>query len=577
MLSKNSNAVEKSPFLAPRRNKNLPGKNAVVAVEDVESKSSIAGCTFNLINAIIGAGILGMPYAMKQCTLAGGIFMIIAVVLITIKTLCLLVETAKHVDVTSYERLYEVCFGRPGYFFISLSMFVMSYGAMVSYLMIIKQTLPSLIGLTDSPLMVLFVSSLCIILPLSSLRDMANLSKTSTLSVMLDCVTVLIVVALSPVRESLSESDGIGNLLIRSPSVVSFFVGIGILSFAFVCQHSAFLIAGSLENPTQKRWSQSVTIALISCGILAIICGSVGFIGYREMTSGNILNNINSNTARACMCLCMCFVYPMESYVARHVMVVTFFKGRMAHEGDDHSVLARADRRITTTAVLYLSALIPAMFSKDLGSVLSLTGAVGGSALSYIGPGAAYLGVHGEEFLAMVNPSSWQNTFTWYLFLMPVWCQIAKTGSVYLHRHRLEQATLSPIPSRLGNVIHHNHLHDHDTEKLDLEKDYTTKLNEKGALLQRADSLPMSNGDLPKSQKMKILDPSFYGATNISAGNKGIGAAILAQKKHMVAGSDIVEEDPQDDPPTLTQFLMAIFFILFGVVALVAGVISICM
>ena len=87
-----------------------------------------------------------------------------------VKTLCLLVETAKHVDVTSYERLYEVCFGRPGYFFISLSMFVMSYGAMVSYLMIIKQTLPSLIGLTDSPPMVLFVSSLCIILPLSSLR-----------------------------------------------------------------------------------------------------------------------------------------------------------------------------------------------------------------------------------------------------------------------------------------------------------------------------------------------------------------------------------------------------------------------
>ena len=205
---------------------------------------------------------------------------------------------------------------------------------------------------------------------------MANLAKTSTLSVMLDCVTVIIVIVKSPVRESLSESNGIGNLLFQSPSVGSFFVGIGILSFAFVCQHSAFLIAGSLENPTQKRWSLSVTIALSSCGILAIICGASGFIGYREMTTGNILNNINSNTARACMCLCMCFVYPMESYVARHVMVVTFFKGRMAHEGDDHSVLARTDRRILTTAVLYLSALIPAMRSKDLGSVLSLTGAV---------------------------------------------------------------------------------------------------------------------------------------------------------------------------------------------------------
>ena len=85
MLSNNSNNGEKSPFLAPRRNNKLSGNNGETTVEDVESKSSIAGCTFNLMNAIVGAGILGMPYAMKQCTLAGGIIMIIVVVAITSK------------------------------------------------------------------------------------------------------------------------------------------------------------------------------------------------------------------------------------------------------------------------------------------------------------------------------------------------------------------------------------------------------------------------------------------------------------------------------------------------------------
>jgi sodium-coupled neutral amino acid transporter 11 len=61
----------------------------------------------------------------------------------------LLVETAKRSSATSYETTMEAAFGRNGFLFVCINMFIMSYGAMVSYLMIVKDTLPYVLGVTD--------------------------------------------------------------------------------------------------------------------------------------------------------------------------------------------------------------------------------------------------------------------------------------------------------------------------------------------------------------------------------------------------------------------------------------------
>ena len=89
-----------------------------------------------------------------------------------------------------------------------------------------------------------------------------------------------------------------------------------------------------------------------------MVCGVGGYIGYQDTTQGNILNSLDdslpANAARILLGTTMLFVYPMESFVARHVCVVLFFQGRSAHEGDDSSVLNRRDRRVTLTVLLYL-------------------------------------------------------------------------------------------------------------------------------------------------------------------------------------------------------------------------------
>jgi sodium-coupled neutral amino acid transporter 11 len=182
---------------------------------------------------------------------------------------------------------------------------------------------------------------------------MADLAKTSRMNVTFDVLMVLLVLYCAPIQASWETFDWRDNIIHYD----TVFVGLGVLSFAFVCQHSAFIIAGSLERPTKSRWASSTRSALLVACTLALSCGVGGFMGFQDDTQGNILNSLDdswpANIARGLLGTTMLFVYPMESFVARHVCMVLFFKGRSAHEGDDTSVLNRRDRRVTLTFLLY--------------------------------------------------------------------------------------------------------------------------------------------------------------------------------------------------------------------------------
>lgn len=174
------NAVAKSPFFRPSEKPvftKTPGgtrRPRKKSKEEEEKKSAIAGCTANIINAIVGAGIVGLPYAIKQAGFVAGIFLVIFSAAMTEKSLRLLVETAKHVHVPSYETVAEAAFGRFGFLFVAINMFINAYGAMLSYLMIVKDTFSALLGVEadNFPMKrsILFLISITIMVPIASQR-----------------------------------------------------------------------------------------------------------------------------------------------------------------------------------------------------------------------------------------------------------------------------------------------------------------------------------------------------------------------------------------------------------------------
>jgi solute carrier family 38 (sodium-coupled neutral amino acid transporter), member 11 len=497
-----TNGRPKSPFFQPTEKPDFtstPGGTKHRVEKDpseIENKSTILGCSSNLITAIVGSGIVGLPFAIKQAGFVAGIFLVCLCAVLTDKSLRLLIETAKHVHVATYEMTAEAAFGRVGFVFVAGAMFINAYGACLSYLMIVKDTFSSVFGVNphDLPMRraILFLVSITIMVPLSSQRDMADLDKTSKINVLFDTAMVLIVLFSAPIAESWQTFDWRDSII----HMDTIFVGVGVLSFAFVCQHASFVIAGSLEQPTKERWATVTRSALTVSATLSLLLGTCGFVAYGEETEGNILNNLDESFhakfARGLLGSTMLFVYPIELMVCRHILVVTVFQGRSAHEGDDTNILNRRDRRITLTVFLYLIGVIPAAMCENLGYVLATSGAVGASCLAYIYPGLIYMGVHGGRFLelsaAFFGPSFFpedapksiemeplyvhdpSNTpdleaasndsflvsrikfVLWYLWLMPLWVKIAAFGKKFLTKHVHDLAMQTPHSIRIGNV-----------------------------------------------------------------------------------------------------------------------------
>jgi sodium-coupled neutral amino acid transporter 11 len=418
----------------------------------------------------------------------------------------------KHLGVLTFEDLMFMPFGKLGSDFVLLNMFVLGYGAMVAYLLVIKDTVPTILGITEDPdngsFMqregVMIVTSLLIIVPLSMQRDMASLAFTSVLSVSADLVLVLFVAAVSPIREAVGDAGGFVHVLKHNSVNSRLFIGLGILSTAMACQHSAFIVSGSLHNKTSKRWATATFWSITTSTIVCLILGICGYLGFLDEAEGNILNNfdpdsLEANTARTLLAITMFFTYPMECFVARHVLVKLWFDGdadgivlnELGESVPEPKLWGFFTRRRKCTLVIYVATLLPALVVNDLGPVLSITGSLGGSCLCYIGTGLVYLGVNGDAFLsylaALLVDSKTRNKvpflvaaatvlelpiegdatanmqtvvtpdlsslygpkpWWWYPTLMPVWVKIAANGAAGMQErlaaYEQEHESISP-------------------------------------------------------------------------------------------------------------------------------------
>lgn len=96
------------------------------------AKSGIFGTSSNLVNSIVGAGIIGIPYAIHNAGLVAGILLLVLVSYLTDKSLRILIELAnfhpklKDLGVHTFEDLMSIPFGRYGTLFVLVNMYVFS-------------------------------------------------------------------------------------------------------------------------------------------------------------------------------------------------------------------------------------------------------------------------------------------------------------------------------------------------------------------------------------------------------------------------------------------------------------------
>jgi solute carrier family 38 (sodium-coupled neutral amino acid transporter), member 11 len=150
-------------------------------------RSSLRSAMSNMTNSIIGAGIIGQPYAMKQAGLLTGITLLIILTIVVDWTVRLIVINSKLAGRDSFQGTVEHCFGRLGLIAISLAQWAFAFGGMVAYGVIIGDSIPHVLeavwpSLGEVPVLGILVSRRGVIavlimgisLPLTLYRDISK-------------------------------------------------------------------------------------------------------------------------------------------------------------------------------------------------------------------------------------------------------------------------------------------------------------------------------------------------------------------------------------------------------------------
>ncbi|XP_034498083.1 LOW QUALITY PROTEIN: putative sodium-coupled neutral amino acid transporter 11 [Ailuropoda melanoleuca] len=277
---------------------------------------------FNVVNSIIGSGIIGLPYSMKQAGFPLGILLLFGVSYVTDFSLVLLIKGGALSGTDTYQSLVNKTFGFPGYLLLSILQFFYPFIAMISYNIITGDTLSKIFqripGVDPENLLIgrhfiIVLSTAAFTLPLSLYRDIAKLGKISFLSTVLTTLILGIVIArvvsLGPYIPKTEDA-----WVFAKPNAIQ---ALGVMSFAFICHHNCFLVYGSLEDPTVAKWSRIIhvsTLASVLISTLFATCGYLTFTGFTQVQREKMKQL--GPVARGVLCAApLIFIIPSACYL----------------------------------------------------------------------------------------------------------------------------------------------------------------------------------------------------------------------------------------------------------------------
>ncbi|XP_013379139.1 putative sodium-coupled neutral amino acid transporter 11 [Lingula anatina] len=382
------------------------------AGEDRVKRSTLPMATFNFINSIIGSGIIGMPYALKQAGVGLGIILIILVAIITDYSVMLLIHGGQISNTNSYQGLVQSAFGRPGFFILTIMQFLYPFIAMISYNVIIGDTITKVMlrffgyyisgTIVGTRHFVIVVVTLLVLLPVSLYRDIAKLavaSLTAMAFVVFILVAMIIRIDMSSDIPVTEDSWQFANY--------NFTQAIGVMAFAYMCLHNSFLIYDSLEDPTWHKWHIVTHASMLTSMVLMVILGIVGYATFTSFTQGDVLENYCEkddliNAARLAFAVTIMLTYPVECFVTREVL--------------EHSVFAHYQprtlwRHSLVTVIIVCLAMGFSMATDCLGVVLELNGVLAAAPLAFIIPPACVMKLQHEPVLCIKNIPMLLTTF----------------------------------------------------------------------------------------------------------------------------------------------------------------------
>uniref|UniRef100_A0A671WPH9 Solute carrier family 38 member 6 n=1 Tax=Sparus aurata TaxID=8175 RepID=A0A671WPH9_SPAAU len=335
--------------------------------------ASFVSSVFNLMNAIMGSGILGLAYAMASTGIIG---------------FCVLLTAVSSLAAYSIHLLLKLC-DQTGERLTT---------AMASYLFILKSELPAAINsflnadstgnawYEDGRLLLIIVT-VGVVLPLSMLPKIGFLGYTSSIASLFVVYFVVVVVV-----KKWSIPCPL-PLNVTTFSTASAFA-IPTMAFSFLCHTAILPIYCELDRPSKKRMQNVTNVSIGLSFLLYVISALFGYLTFYAHVDSELLlgydtylpRDIMVMTVRLAILVSVLLTVPLIQFPARKSAML------LLREGRPFSWLIHIIVTLTILGVV----LMMAIFVPDISNVFGVIGSTTSSSLLFVFPGIFYLKISSE-------------------------------------------------------------------------------------------------------------------------------------------------------------------------------------
>ncbi|XP_026967226.1 probable sodium-coupled neutral amino acid transporter 6 isoform X2 [Orcinus orca] len=352
---------------------------------------------FNLMNAIIGSGILGLAYVMAHTGILGFSFLLLIVALLASYSVHLLLSLCIQTAVTSYEDLGLFAFGLPGKMVVAGTIIIQNIGAMSSYLLIIKTELPAAISeflsgdhsgswYLDGETLLIIIC-VAIVFPLALLPKIGFLGYTSSLSFFFMVFFALVIS---------NATDACKPKLFHFSKESAY--AIPTMAFSFLCHTSILPIYCELQRPSKKRMQNVTNTAIALSFLIYFISALFGYLTFYDSVASELLQGYSKYlphdvvvmTVKLCILFAVLLTVPLIHFPARKALMMMFFSN-FPFSWIRHSLI---------TIALNIIIVLLAIYVPDIRNVLGVVGSSTSTCLIFVFPGLFYLKLSREDFLS---------------------------------------------------------------------------------------------------------------------------------------------------------------------------------
>jgi len=369
-----------------------------------QTYSTVFGTTMNLLNSVLGAGVLSIANSFTFCGILPSIVILTVSASLSYLSAYMIVKTNEIARAESLPALTTLALGKNGSFVIAASSVLFCYSCMTAYIIMsaeIVQSWLSLVnikinGFWDRAIFVL-IYSVCIPVVLTFPRQIGFLSAIS-----FACFLALVIYTISIIYKGITILPVKGVDPTCETSVLSFkvFNSLSIYSLALALTVVMIPILQKMEPNTLKKLMAS-GIAFFLSFIIVLVPGVIGYLLFGENSKPVILSNFDDKDKLFIIVKAAYFIVLVASYPVMGLALMGVTSRSFYHH--DLPQTLPFGQRIVCLLVVNVVPIAIGMFLPNVRPAMAIGGALGGGLSNFVFPPLIWISLSRKRWFSFSN------------------------------------------------------------------------------------------------------------------------------------------------------------------------------